>query len=251
MSRQYQRNYLKQVIARIDFLSPLASLKEDLPREIGDISKEFFPIPEPKEVTGQEVLFGPQPDQVERKQTHLTEWHFFGKEREKHLLITQEYLFVEFTNYTSFELFSDHFMSVVDALFSAFGDLQIKRMGLRYINNIELSGSNKFSWQPYLNRNLLSIFKAAPDQSKISRAFHSLDLNLSDFTLRFQYGMHNPDYPAPIRRKVFVLDYDAYTTGILSKDEVHGNLPIFHDQIEKLFENSITDKLRGMMDVKQ
>lgn len=132
-------------------------------------------------------------------------------------------------------------------MFEAFSDLQVKRLGLRYINSVEAPGPNKFSWNAYLNRNLLSIFNIPVDKAKIARAFHNLELNLGDLTLRFQYGIHNPDYPAPIRKRVFILDYDAYTTGFLAKEEIHQTLPVLHDEIEQLSEKSITDKLRGIM----
>jgi hypothetical protein len=35
--------------------------------------------------------------------------------------------------------------------------------------------------------------------SQASRAFQNLELILQDVRIRFQYGMHNPDYPAPIK----------------------------------------------------
>jgi len=61
--------------------------------------------------------------------------------------------------------------------------------------------------------------------------------------------MHNPDYPARIRKKIFILDYDAYTTSLLTREEIRQSLPIFHDQIEQLFEKSITGRLREIMNV--
>jgi uncharacterized protein (TIGR04255 family) len=61
--------------------------------------------------------------------------------------------------------------------------------------------------------------------------------------------MHNPDYPSPIKKKSFILDYDAYIVGLLTKAEINRNLEILHDEIEKMFELSITEKLRGMMNV--
>jgi uncharacterized protein (TIGR04255 family) len=56
--------------------------------------------------------------------------------------------------------------------------------------------------------------------------------------------MHNPDYPAPIKKKTFILDYDAYTSGILGKDELDIYISQFHLAIQKLFEGSITEKFR-------
>lgn len=250
MNRKYKGNFLKQVIAKIDFLSPIPQLKDELTPIIGDVSKQYFPIPEPTQVTGHQMKLqlGPEKPIFEESKEQLTQWHFYGKEREKHLLVTQSFMFIEFLRYDSFENFSRHFLSITDALFSAFKHLQVKRLGLRYINNIKVSGTNLFSWHAYLNRNLLSIFKIPPDNTKITRALHNLELNYGDYTLKYQYGMHNPDYPASIRQKIFVLDYDAYTNSLLANDEIHTLLKVFHDEIEQMFENSITDRLRGIMD---
>jgi len=247
MDNKYKRNYLTQVIARVDFLSPLNSLKDVLPAAVGTLSKDLFPIPEPKQIIGREFMVSSEIKQVQEKEIATKEWHFFGKEREKRLVITPESMFVEFKVYGSFAELLSHFSRISDGLFDSFGDLQIKRLGLRYINNLQVPGQNLFSWNTYLNKNLLCILNIPADRAKIARAFHNLELNMGDFIVRFQYGMHNPDYPAPIRTKNFILDYDAYTTGLLTKEEIRQSLPVFHDQIEQLFENSITDRLREIM----
>jgi len=226
-------------------------LKEELSPDVVATSIKYFPVPEPKEIKGIEFLIGHQLDRLERKETTTKEWNFHGKERDKRLLINQEHMFVEFTVYKSFDDLTTHFIAVVDSLFDTFSELQVRRLGLRYINTLDIPGSNIFRWNAYLNRDLLSIFNVPSDKTKIIRAFHNLELNFGDFTLRFQYGMQNPDYPAPIKRKLFILDYDAYTTGLLTKEDIHQSLPIFHEGIEHLFENSITDKLRAKMNVER
>jgi len=74
-----------------------------------------------------------------------------------------------------------------------------------------------------------------------------MELDLSDMRVRFQYGMHNPDYPSVIRRKQFILDYDAYREETQTGDELERNLMRFHSKIQELFEQSITDELRRIM----
>lgn len=251
MGHKYEKNYLTQVITRIDFLSPLNSLRDVLPPAVASLSKELFPIPEPKEIIGREFMVSSEAKQVQEREIATKEWHFFGKEREKRLVITPESMFVEFKVYGSFEELLSHFLSISDGLFGSFGDLQVKRLGLRYVNNLQVPGPNLFSWNAYLNKNLLSMLNIPADRTRIARAFNNLELNMGDFVVRFRYGMHNPDYPAPIRKKTFILDYDAYTTSLLTKEEIRQSLPVFHEQIEQLFENSITDRLRGIMNVQR
>jgi uncharacterized protein (TIGR04255 family) len=112
------------------------------------------------------------------------------------------------------------------------------------VNKVELKETHPTEWGKYLNENLLGIFKLADDAKTIARAFHILDFNYGDSNLRFQYGMPNADYPAPIRRKSFVLDFDAYCTLVLSQEEIGTYLDRFHDKIKVAFEQVITDDLR-------
>ena len=65
--------------------------------------------------------------------------------------------------------------------------------------------------------------------------------------LKIQYGMNNPDYPALIRSKEFILDYDAFYEGSQDKESIIENLERFHSKIEDMFEKSITDELRKVM----
>jgi uncharacterized protein (TIGR04255 family) len=74
-------------------------------------------------------------------------------------------------------------------------------------------------------------------------------MNYGTMILTFKYGMHNPDFPAPIRKKIFVLDYDAYYQGLQEMSDILRNTAEFHDRIEKLFESSISPKLRAIMGV--
>lgn len=67
--------------------------------------------------------------------------------------------------------------------------------------------------------------------------------------MQFQYGMYNTDFPAPIKNKLYILDIDAYTQGLLTFDDIQSRLDKFHDAIEDLFEKVITNELRKVMGV--
>jgi len=59
--------------------------------------------------------------------------------------------------------------------------------------------------------------------------------------------MHNPEYPAPIRRRIFVLDFDAFSQGLLEQNEIESRLGRFHSLIQQVFERSILDGLRQQL----
>jgi len=216
MPRKYRKDFLKQVTARIDFAEPLG-----IPAK------------------------GP-PD----SETEVREWHYYSKSRHKKLVVTDQSMLVEYTKYNTFKTLRDDFLKTSDALFDTFEDLQVKRLGLRYIYHIELDEPKATDWSKYLRPELLSTFKLADDQKTIARAFHVLEIVHDDESrIRFQYGMPNPDFPARIKRKIFTLDCDAYCTLLLDKQDVERFLDIFHTRARKAFEQVITAGLRSKMGV--
>lgn len=85
------------------------------------------------------------------------------------------------------------------------------------------------------------------DKNLLTRSINVSELKYEDSSLKFQYGLFNPDYPANISKRTFLLDFDAYSNWILSKDEIINSLPVFHNRIQELFERSITDTTRELM----
>jgi uncharacterized protein (TIGR04255 family) len=233
------KQYLDQVIVRIDFLNPQLSLANTLPPNLSPKIIADFPIAEPREIVSEELQI--KPDTIDRIKTPLKEWNFFGREREKRLCITRDFLFIEMKKYTSFADLEKTFLSFIEELFIGLENFQIRRIGLRYINKIKQDGAEYFSWNNFLKGNLLSIFNVpnSEDKIKIARAFHNLELNYGECNVRFQYGMYNPDFPALIRQKLFVLDFDAYFEGLISdKDTIKRKLEFAHEKIKNLLINS-------------
>ena len=62
--------------------------------------------------------------------------------------------------------------------------------------------------------------------------------------------MHNPDYPSPIKRKIFTLDNDAYVTGALDRAAIHDYLDRLHVLVKTSFENIITMDFRKHLGIK-
>ena len=104
-------------------------------------------------------------------------------------------------------------------------------------------------WRNYLNTKLYSALSipTAKEQKSISRAFSNLEFNYGNCQLILKYGMYNPDYPSPIKRKVFIIDIDAHKHDIIPNDNVMPLLGEFHSKISTLFEKNIKDGLRRTM----
>jgi len=245
--RKYKKDFLDKVIVRIDFDTPLSSIATTGPaKSIYTAVKVRFPITEERKVVGKEFLIGPSV--TKERSIETKEWHYYGKNREKHLTVSPNFMCIEYNKYEYYEMLSEDFLSVSNALFDAYPELQIKRLGLRYIDNITIPDEKPMEWDKYLKPELNSIFAIADNKNTISRVFHVLECNYGEDSLRFQFGMFNPDYPAPIRKKTYTLDYDMYTTKILDKFDMKKTLDRFHEKVNHSFEEVITDELRTIME---
>ena len=247
MVRKYSTPFLKEVIVRLDFASPVTRLAKALPQKLTKVISPLFPIGEPKQFIGKELMVSK--DATKERVLQGTDWYFHSIDKQKTLIVAQDNVNISYKTYASFDIVNQDFLPIVEALFSSYDDFQGRRIGLRYRNEISLSEANVLDWTDYLDRRLLAFFDFPEDPKRICRAFNNLELNYGDFIARFQYGMLNPDYPAPVRRKSFTLDYDAYRQGPQDFEDVKQNMNKFHDAIQKLFEQSITDRLRSLMGV--
>ena len=242
----YKKNYLDNVIVRVDFAKEILDIDKALPESFVSEVIKSFPIPEPRVAQGKEYQIGPKVMAV--KEVKHQEWYYHGKDRDKSLCITHNAMFINYIKYKdNFENLKKTFMEIIGVLQSAYPDLRFRRLGIRYIDKIEFNEPDFTSWEKYLDKKLLCIFDVADDKTKISRAFHNLELNYGDMNVKFQYGMHNPDYPAPIKKKIFILDSDVFLDAVQTKQEIEKNLTKFHDKLTQLFEQSITEKLREVM----
>ncbi len=248
--KKYKKDFLDQVLARVDFASSLSLNSTGPPKKVMSVLKNSFPILEHRIKEDQYIKVTPNHIKPQIDGAH--EWLFFSKNRERIINITNDFMYLEFKKYESYEGLCKHFISVTDALFDSIDNLQIKRLGLRYIDKITIQDKKgPTQWEDYLDEKLLSCFSLTDNPNYISRAFNVLEFKYDDdMNLRFQYGMPNPDYPAAIKRKEFILDHDAYCTLLLEKNELQKKLDRFHDIIIESFESVITDILRKKMEIK-
>lgn len=243
----YKKNFLKQVIAKIDFAVPVPQFASDLPKQALTVIKKRFPVREEKKQVTQQLMFSTAAG-VRQAKAETFQFFYHSRDKSRVVTTTAESMLVEHKKYKSFETLQEDFVTSMNAIEAVANGLQIQRFGLRYIDNIEFPKEQKpTDWTKYIQDDLLTSFDIADDRSKICRAFNVLEMNYGDFHLRFQYGMPNPDFPAVIKQKIFVLDYDAFCQGPLTTTEVTAKLVHFHDMINDSFESVIKDGLREKM----
>jgi len=246
VSGKYPHNYLKNVTVRIDFGQNYYEISSEVPNPLQERIKERFPFMQKKGAIAEQLQVVSETD-IKRRHVKENHWFFQSRDGGKTLCVAPNFLWIDYKKYDGFDELKEAFSSVVEGLFECFPEFSANRFGLRYFNEIEMTDPYVTEWDAYLNSNLLTIFALADDKTKISRAFHNLEMNYGDMNLTFLYGMHNPDYPAPIRQKTFVLDFDAYALKVQGREGLINGLQSMHDKIASLFEKSITDKLREIM----
>lgn len=238
----YNKNFLTEAISKVEFLSPIESLDKSLPKRFSDDIKDLFPIAESRVVTNNIVNI--VDEYIDRKTEESIEWYFWNKERTRKITLSKNVLMLVQNHYSSFNDFKNEFFTALNSICLVDSDLVIKRYGVRYINNIKLNEPNPLDWSEYINKDLIASINIPKDRERISRTFHNLEMNYEEFNLRFNFGIHNPDYPALIKQKAFILDMDAYHNGVQNKTEIEKALPLYHNKIQEFFEFAITSKFR-------
>jgi uncharacterized protein (TIGR04255 family) len=248
--KKYQWHFLSEVIARVDF-SPVLELSDENPPMHVPRLKPRFPVREKVVTEHPQIKLSHSEGQAEAAFTvvRVLRWQFHNRAKDRYYELTNGSLLVRYTQYDCYERLRDDFIPVVEHVLGSVEEVAINRIGLRYINSIKLNERSPTSWEKYLKADLLATFNLADDVKTVSRAFNTLEFNYgNDMQMRFQYGMPNPDYPARIKNKQFILDWDAYAAGVgLSVVEVGAYLDGFHEKVNASFEEVITDELRKKM----
>jgi len=245
----YKEPFLKEVIVRVDFSSPIGDLEKTLPPKVANAALVSFPVSEPRKALAQELQLSGKA--IQHKSQEFIEWNYYGRNREKRLAISPAVILATYSRYSTYETLKKDFLPVLSVLLEAFPDLKASRLGLRYINNIEMVGDDPLRWNDYIDNHLLGLFERFKNRQNTNRIFNIVGLIFDDLQVNFQFGVPNPDFPAAIRRPLFVLDIDAYFQGLQELDQFSKNIDCAHKKIQALFEESITDRLRERMNVKR
>lgn len=249
MSKKYKKTFLKQVLVRADFQKTLANYEKGLLPAVPKAIHNIFPTMVEHKIKHLQFKIEdtiPAMSPVVQKL-----WAYYANDKKKHTRIDSNDFYIQYDEYNSFGQLKKDFKLVLSSLIKNYGELNIIRLGLRYIDEIEIKGENDvFDWNKYLNPKLFSalLIPLKKDKPFISRTLSNIEFNYGDHNLNLKYGMFNPDYPSPIKKKVFILDSDAYKRDNIPSEEVETVLNQLHDKISNLFEKRlIRDGLRGIM----
>ncbi|OIR17274.1 hypothetical protein GALL_22950 [mine drainage metagenome] len=238
----YKKNFLKQVIARVEFAQPLSDLSDSSLLDAVKEIKSRFPIAEQKTAFKQDVQISDQ--NVTHSKSEFTEWNFHGADRDKSLTLSQHYLQILLTKYHSEDNFQQDLITPISHIIGTRPSTVISRTGIRFINVFDFDGINFNSVAAYFSDYIAAPLEKNKDSMKCTRSFLINEYMEDDIKYRVQTGFFNPDYPAVIKKHHFAIDIDAYIDFPHSISDVGQYFGKFHRIIQTSFESMITDKLR-------
>lgn len=241
---KYKRNFITDVIFRIDFKSIPQLQAGDQPEEFEKNIKSEFPIKKPIEQRGLKFEGRGEEMSVE-KMPSQTVWTYSDEEKNKTIELAAGSLIVNCKKYESFVMFEEDIMSTLKHFLSAYNLDCAERVGLRYIDRIVLDEKDIFAWEEYINKDLVKNLDFIDDKNALRRVMQVYEVALKpDTNLRFQCGIFNSWYPGNLLQKEFYIDCDCYSPTQTKVDEISDKIKDFHSLCSEYFEKSITENFR-------
>ena len=245
---QYQRNFLKSVVARIDF-SPILKITTDPISNFQDGIRALLPQYEDQAMMAFEgqikmVAGSPREESVKFPfPRHI----FKSTDGSYSLFLEYNAFWIECSHYTTFEKFIEIFGRAFELLMKNYAPINVTRLGLRYVNFITPGSGNPLDWNGLIEPTLTQFLNnVVENNAKLSRAITQALYVEDEYTISVTYGFFNSQFPAKIAEKEFLLDFDCFTKVIESQD-VLTQLNNYHSQIQRLFEKCVLSDLKSLM----
>jgi len=250
---RYRHNTIVQVVFRLDF-------SQQLPFD-SQSAREFFirdyPIYEEIPAYALDyVINRSESGQIstQQKATPYTIMIFTDRNNEVRLTVDRSFVGIDLFKYESFDSTKSVFFAAIDKLLSFEKLPTINRVALRYINNIDMLQRGATEIGDYLALSLPDIDlpskgKRSDLQTDFVRSYFEKETVVDDYRIVCRTGYMNPDYPAPMRKHIYTLDYDAFVMGEVASYELKTYIDKLHAIIQTAYENHITDTQRTRMEV--
>lgn len=246
----YQQDFLSLVVLRIDF--PAATMGVEERSAFSVKIAERFPhssvIPLREMMVNFTETGG---DLVQRDLGH--QWTYRKTVAGSiSLVLAQDNMTLTYgpSDYTGFVPFLEEFNFALTAAADAFKIQNFIRIGLRYINEIRLQG-RALEWDGVIDKRLVqAVLAPALAGGRMQRSMHQVSEVHDEDQILLNYGLVNPDFPAPLIQRHFVIDIDASRQGLITYNEALECVKRLNYISTQTFESCIDDDLRAIMKVK-
>lgn len=249
----YKRNFLENVICRLDFKKELSDESFSLLAQGTEISKSF-PIRGKDQIENTSnvnvVARKDAAPVVSAEKTTLVRKEFTDTTGKNKYCFSKKYVILAYEAYKNFENLKIDIENITTLIYKFDPDITITRFGLRYINKFDPDTIRIF--KNYFSQDISCFI--APSSTKIneelslSRVIGHFEYISDDIRLNANIGAYNRNYPGVLQKQDIALDYDAVVQGPCKLSEViPEKLLKAHDIIQATFEHHITNKLRSVM----
>ncbi len=235
----YNRNYIAEVICRLDFANPVEIFDSTMPKSVYKTVGKYYPIAEPQEIIGTQLqvnpVTGPVVNNIVKKQ-----WVFWSRDKKSSCRIDSMSIVFSVKKYDVFENLRNAIYEIMKSVLGLSETYQGSRLGLRYINMLPMHDRENWIVEQFYNA-----FAAHKDEQTIRLItqfeYAALD---KDLHVKLQYGYSNPDYPAVMKNEVFAIDIDVFSQGLIYDDDLETMIDNMHSEVQACFEKMITDDFR-------
>lgn len=251
---KYTNSLISQVICRIDFLDIMTNGDIFDVSVISEITKNFTRKEMDQVIRFNFVNVTDSNDRAESTLSNKTitgiQQTYTTPDGENKIILSNKFLVAEFNNYVSFEDLSEKIKSIITAIYRK-NKITSERIGLRFVNMFDAEKMRvlKKWFIPQIANALSPIIDPHNNELIPIRSMHLAEYRSESLIINFRFGLYNKAYPNKITSDDFVLDFDCFTNeGYQSSRDILNCIETSHDRIQYLFENSITDALRKVMD---
>lgn len=238
----YKKNFISEVICRLDFANPIDAFNNSMPKDLNNIIRKYYPIAETQGIIGTQLQInsetGPVINNILNKQ-----WVFWSIDRKKICRIDSTCIVFSLNTYDVFDDFRNIVLEITKAILSLGEEYQGKRFGLRYINKIPIGGHDNWISKNYLDPLLVH------KDDKTVRLMNIYEYSVIEkgLQVKLQYGYLNSDYPAIMKNEDFTIDVDAFSQSIIFNEDIEYMLDNMHYEIQDCFEKLISEELKEEM----
>jgi len=152
--------------------------------------------------------------------------------------VSPQNMALAFSAYSNFEDFKEEVLRQSAKFCEMFNVSSLVRVGLRYVNEIPLPTQQTESLTTYVKP--LVEFDRIPLDS-VQQFALQIAANLDDHMILVRTAL----IAGPVR--TYVLDIDAYTETVKATSEIGVLLDSFHDSVQRVFLDHVTDKYKQVM----
>jgi len=230
-------DFLKNVILKLDFLGELKLTRQFVDNMKRIVSNDF-PDSETRDQLSLEVMIKVDESEKTTKEKKSKVYRFSDTTTNNSLTLERDAIIFDMKKYNGYKDFRKIIQKVIQTVETENPSAKLSRTGLRYINQLIIDEGNPFDWNEFVKEPLTSSLEFIENRNELSRLMGIIELNISDYFIRFQYGWYNSEFPNPIAKKEFALDYDCYSKNEIDISEVLSQIDTYHTAIKDLFEYS-------------